>query len=59
MSGTLPWSTAPPSATMANDPNELLNRVRNIDQTTTQIYHWVRLGMIVLIVLALVIVFIG
>jgi hypothetical protein len=44
---------------MANDPNELLNRVRNIDQTTTQIYHWVRLGMIVLIVLALVIVFIG
>jgi hypothetical protein len=37
-----------------NDPNELLNRIRHIDQMTAQIFHWVRLGVTVLIVLVLV-----
>lgn len=42
-----------------NDPNELLSRVRHIDQQTTQTFHWVRLGVIILIVLGVVIIFIG
>jgi len=58
MSGSLPWSGTPQSTPM-NDPNELLNRIRRIDQTATQTFHWVRTGVVVLIVLALLIVFIG
>jgi hypothetical protein len=58
MTGTLPWSGTPPSPP-ANDPNELLNRIRHIDQMTTQTFHWVRLGIIVLILLGVVIVIVG
>ena len=58
MSSAMPWSGTPQTPTM-NDPNELLNRVRKIDQQTTQTFHWVRLGVIVLIVLAVVIIIIG
>jgi hypothetical protein len=58
MSGSVPWSgtTQPPQM---NDPNELLNRIRRIDQTTAQTFHWVRIGVVVLILLAIVIVIIG
>jgi hypothetical protein len=52
MAGSLPWSTAPRAPT-SNDPNELLRR---IDQNTTQIFHWVRAGVIVIIVLLLLVV---
>jgi hypothetical protein len=38
-----------------NDPNEMLRR---IDQNTQQIFHWVRLGFVVVIIL-LVLVVIG
>lgn len=58
MSTPMPWSGAPQPPQM-NDPNELLNRVRKIDQTTTQTFHWVRLGVVVLIILAVVIIIIG
>jgi hypothetical protein len=58
MSASMPWSGTPQPPQM-NDPNELLNRVRRIDQTTAQTFHWVRIGIIVLILLALVIVVIG
>jgi hypothetical protein len=58
MSSTLPWSGTPP-APLTNDPNELLNTVRRIDQTTAQTFHWVRIGIVVLIVLAVLIVIIG
>jgi hypothetical protein len=47
MSASMPWSSAP-TAPPSNAPNELL---RHIDQTTTQVYHWVRLGFVVVIVL--------
>jgi len=52
MSASLPWSAAP-TAPPPSDPNEVL---RHIDQTTTQIYHWVRLGFIVVIVLLLLVI---
>jgi len=42
-----------------NDPNELLNRIRRIDQTTSQTFHWVRIGVVILIVLAILIILIG
>jgi hypothetical protein len=42
-----------------NDPNELLNRIRQIDQTTTQTFHWVRIGVVVLILLTVVAILIG
>jgi hypothetical protein len=58
MSGNMPWSVTPQPVSM-NDPNELLNRIRNIDQTTTQTFHWVRIGVVVLIVLAIVIIIFG
>ncbi len=58
MSTAMPWSGTPQPSAM-NDPNELLNRVRRIDQQTTQTFHWVRLGVIVLVVLAVVIIIIG
>ncbi len=45
MSGSVPWTPAPPPT---YDPNAVL---RHIDQTTTQIFHWVRIGVVVLIVL--------
>jgi hypothetical protein len=51
----MPWTPAPPQYPMS-DPNALL---RKIDQTTTQTYHWVRIGVVVLIILAIVIVIIG
>jgi hypothetical protein len=54
----MPWSTMPQSPQM-NDPNELLNRIRHIDQTTAQTFHWVRIGVVVLILLAIVIIIIG
>jgi hypothetical protein len=50
MSASMPWSPAPPPPPNY-DPNALLSR---IDQTTTQIFHWVRIGVVVLIVLVLV-----
>lgn len=52
MSASLPWSSAP-TAPPTNDPNEVL---RHIDQTTTQTFHWVRLGFIVVIILLLLVV---
>ncbi len=58
MSSTMPWSGTPQSPLM-NDPNELLNRIRQIDQTTTQTFHWVRIGVVVLIVLTIVAILIG
>jgi len=58
MSGALPWSgSAQPPTT--SDPNELLDTVRRIDQTTTQTFHWVRIGVVILIVLAIVIILVG
>ncbi len=42
-----------------NDPNELLNRIRRIDQTTAQTFHWVRIGVVVLVVLAIAVIIIG
>jgi hypothetical protein len=53
MSGAMQWPGSTQTPQM-NDPNELLNRVRHIDETTSQIFHWVRLGVVVLIVLVLV-----
>lgn len=38
------------------DPNELLRR---IDQRTTQMFHWVRAGMVVVILLLIILIFIG
>jgi hypothetical protein len=58
MSGNMPWSGTPQAPQM-NDPNELLNRIRHIDATTTQTFHWVRLGIVVLIVIGLVVILIG
>jgi hypothetical protein len=58
MSGAMPWSGIPQPALM-NDPNELLNRIRRIDQTTTQTFHWVRIGVLILIVLSIIIILIG
>jgi hypothetical protein len=58
MSGTLPWSGTSQTSPM-NDPNELLNRIRRIDQTTAQTFHWVRIGVVVLVVLAIAIIIIG
>jgi hypothetical protein len=54
MSGTMPWSPAPPPSPY--DPNALL---RNIDQTTTQTYHWVRIGVVAIIILLILVVLIG
>lgn len=45
MSGSVPWTPVQPPT---YDPNAVL---RHIDQTTTQIFHWVRIGVVVLIVL--------
>jgi hypothetical protein len=58
MSATMPWSGTPQSAPM-NDPNELLTTIRRIDQTTAQTFHWVRIGVVVLIVLTVVAILIG
>lgn len=41
-----------PAAPPTNDPNEMLRR---IDQQTTQMFHWVRAGMIVVIILLILI----
>ena len=49
----MPWSTAP-AAPMSNDPNEML---RVIDGKITQIFHWVRLGFIAVIVLLVLVIF--
>jgi len=58
MSTSMPWSGTPQSPAM-NDPNELLNRIRRIDQTTAQIFHWVRIGVVALIVLTIVAIVFG
>jgi hypothetical protein len=60
MSAQMPWAQAQPPSQMyappqTYDPNMLLRR---IDQTTTQIFHWVRIGVVVLILLAIVSIFI-
>ncbi|MCI4324114.1 MAG: hypothetical protein L3K03_08940 [Thermoplasmata archaeon] len=55
MAGSLPWSTTPPPP-LTNDPNELLRRM---DQNIQQMFHWVRLGFIAVIILLVVVVFIG
>ena len=52
MTGSLPWSSTP-TAPQSNDPNEVLRR---IDRNTQQIFHWVRLGFIVTIVLLALVV---
>ncbi len=44
-----------PSA-QVTDPNELLRR---IDQRTTQMFHWVRAGLVVVILLLILVVIIG
>jgi len=51
MTGSLPWSSATP-APPSSDPNELLRR---IDRNITQIFHWVRLGFVVVIVLLILV----
>lgn len=58
MSGAMPWSASsqPPPL---SDPNELIKRIRRIDETTTQTFHWVRIGVVVLILLAVVVIIIG
>jgi hypothetical protein len=48
-------SAAMPAAT-SNDPNELLRR---IDQQTTQMFHWIRAGIVVIILLLIIVVIIG
>lgn len=55
MFGQRPMSTELPSA-QSSDPNELLRR---IDQRTTQMFHWIRAGLIVVILLLILIVLIG
>lgn len=42
--------------TAPSDPNELL---RLINQTTTQTYHWIRAGVIVIVLLVIVAIIIG
>ena len=54
MFGSRPGPTTLPNT--PSDPNELL---RQIDQRTTQLFHWVRAGVIVIILLLIVVVLIG
>lgn len=54
MAGSMPWPSAP-TTLPSTDPNEMMQRM---DRNITQIFHWVRLGFIVVIVL-LVLVVIG
>jgi hypothetical protein len=58
MAGNMPWSGTPQPPQM-NDPNELLNRIRRIDATATQTFHWVRLGIVVLIIIGIIVIIIG
>lgn len=55
MFGQRPTPTVLPSA-QSNDPNELLRR---IDQRTTQMFHWIRGGLVVVILLLILVVLIG
>ena len=55
MFGQRPLSTAMPTAP-PSDPNALLQR---IDQRTTQMFHWVRAGIIVIILLLVFVALIG
>ena len=48
-------SSPAPDAT-PTDPNELLRR---IDRQTTQMFHWVRAGVVVIIVLLIISILIG
>jgi hypothetical protein len=55
MFGQRPDPTAAPTLP-SSDPTELLRR---IDQQTTQMFHWVRAGMVVVILLLIVVIVIG
>jgi uncharacterized membrane protein YukC len=44
------------AATQPSDPNELLQR---IDQTTMQMFHWIRVGMVAVILLLIVVIILG
>jgi hypothetical protein len=55
MSGALPWSTND-SSLPSNDPSAVLQR---LEQNTTNLLHWVRILVVVVIVLDLVIIFVG
>lgn len=49
--------TPPPlSSAQPSDPNELLQR---IDQRTAQMFHWIRAGLVVIILLLIVAVIVG
>lgn len=50
-----PTTSQLPSA-QTSDPNELLRR---IDQQTTQMFHWIRAGIIIIILLLVFLVVIG
>lgn len=45
-----------PAAMPTNDPNELLQR---IDQRSLQMFHWIRAGIVVIILLLVLVVLIG
>ncbi len=51
MAAAMPWSSAP-NAPPSNDPNEMLVRM---DRNISQIFHWVRLGFVVVIVLLILV----
>lgn len=51
MTGQMLTSTASPAPPL-NDPNELLQR---IDQKTTMMLHWVRAGLVIVILLLILI----
>jgi hypothetical protein len=55
MFGQRPMSPAMPTQPPSS-PNELLQR---IDQQTTQMFHWIRAGTIVIILLLVLVVLIG
>lgn len=55
MSGSLPWSPAPP-APPTSDPSATL---QNIERNTMNLLHWTRILVAVVIVLIIVTVFVG
>jgi hypothetical protein len=54
MAASMPWPSTT-TAPLSNDPNEM---IRRLDRNITQVFHWVRLGFVVVIVL-LVLVALG